>query len=53
MKRGGFIVSIPLLIPAALAAAKAAAAGAARAAMAAWGVSVDQAVKVIERGKGG
>ena len=50
VKRGGFIVSIPLLIAGAITAAKLAAGGAA---MAAGGVAVDQAVKAIERSKGG
>ena len=48
MKRGGFIVSLPLLIAGAVAAEKAAAAGAA---MAAGGVAVDQTAKAIERSK--
>ena len=50
VRRGGFIISIPLLIAGAVAAAKAAAAGAA---MAAGGVAVDQTIKAIERSKGG
>ena len=50
VRRGGFIISIPLLIAGAIAAAKAAAAGAA---MAAGGVAVDQTVKAIQRSKGG
>ena len=45
MKRGGFIISIPLLIEGAVAAAKAAAAGAA---MAAGGVAVEKAVGAID-----
>ena len=53
VRRGGFIISIPLLIAGAIAAAKAAAAGAAGAAMAAGGVAVDQTVKAIQRSKGG
>ena len=50
MKRGGFIVSIPLLIVGAITAAKLAAG---RAAMEAGGVAMDQAVNAIERSKGG
>ena len=50
VRRGGFIISIPLLIAGAIAAAKAAAAGAA---MVAGGVAVDQTVKAIQRSKGG
>ena len=45
MKRGGFIVSVPLLIAGAVAAAKAAAAGAA---MAAGWVAVEKAVGAID-----
>ena len=45
MKRGGFIVSIPLLIAGAVAAAKAAAAGGV---MAAGGVAVEKAVGAID-----